>query len=80
MLNSSTSKLMPLQQKHKVINPFMLCGNNRSHYSSLSNRRVARSKRCGGKDEPFLISAVPNNHGGENFQASCSDKNKNKMN
>ena len=30
-----------------------------SHYSSLPNRRVARKKRGGGKDEPFLISVVP---------------------
>ena len=29
------------------------------HYSSLLNRRVARKKRGGGKDEPFLISVVP---------------------
>ena len=29
------------------------------NYSSLPNRRVARNKRGGGKDEPFLISVVP---------------------
>ena len=28
-------------------------------YSSLPNRRVARNKHGGGKDEPFLISVVP---------------------
>ena len=28
-------------------------------YSSLPNRRDARNKRGGGKDEPFLISVVP---------------------
>ena len=28
-------------------------------YSSLPNRRIARNKRGGGKDEPFLISVVP---------------------
>ena len=28
-------------------------------YSSLPNRRGSRSKRGGGKDEPFLISVVP---------------------
>ena len=28
-------------------------------YSSLPNRRVARNKRGGGKDEPLLISLVP---------------------
>ena len=28
-------------------------------YSSLPNRRGARNKRGGGKDEPFLISVVP---------------------
>ena len=28
-------------------------------YSSLPNRRVARNKCGGGKDEPFLISVVP---------------------
>ena len=28
-------------------------------YSSLPNRRGARNKRDGGKDEPFLISVVP---------------------
>ena len=28
-------------------------------YSSLQNRRVARNKRGGGKDDPFLISVVP---------------------
>ena len=27
--------------------------------SSFPNRRVARNKRGGGKDEPFLISVVP---------------------
>ena len=29
------------------------------NYSSLPTRRVARNKRGGGKDEPFLISVVP---------------------
>ena len=29
------------------------------HYSSLTNRRVARKKRGGRKDEPSLISIVP---------------------
>ena len=28
-------------------------------YSSLLNRRVARNKDSGGKDEPFWISVVP---------------------
>ena len=28
-------------------------------YSSLPNRRVARNKLGGGKDEPFLISVAP---------------------
>ena len=28
-------------------------------YSSLPNRRGARNKRGGGKNEPFLISVVP---------------------
>ena len=28
-------------------------------YCSLANRRGARNKRGGGKDEPFLISVVP---------------------
>ena len=62
----------------------MLCGNNRSHYSSLSvarNRRVARNKRGGRKDEPFLISiAAWAKHVDEHFQVSYSNKNKNKMN
>ena len=30
-----------------------------NNYSSHPNRRVARNKRGGGKDEPFLISVVP---------------------
>ena len=30
-----------------------------SLYSSLPNRRVARSKCGGGKDQPFVISVVP---------------------
>ena len=34
--------------------PFLL-----RNYSFLPNRRVARNKRGGGKDEPFLISVVP---------------------
>ena len=29
------------------------------NYSSFPNRRVARNKRGGGKDEPLLISVVP---------------------
>ena len=59
----------------------MLCGNNRSHYSSLPNRRVARNKRGGRKDEPFLISiAAWTKHADEHFQVSYSNKNKNKMN
>ena len=28
-------------------------------YSSLPNRRIARNKRCGGSNEPFLISVAP---------------------
>ena len=32
---------------------------NKGIYSSLPNRRAARNKRGGGKDEPFLISLVP---------------------
>ena len=50
-------------------------------YSSLPNRLVARNKRGGGKDEPFLISVVPGIiNGGENFYTSYSNKKKNKMN
>ena len=33
-------------------------------YSFLPNRRVARSKRGRGKDDPFLISVVPRNKRG----------------
>ena len=32
---------------------------NKGIYFSLPNRRAARNKRGGGKDEPFLISVVP---------------------
>ena len=50
-------------------------------YSSLPNRRVVRNKRGGGKDDPFLNQrGTWNKHGGENFQASHSNKKKNKMN
>ena len=50
-------------------------------YSSLPNRRVARNKRGGGKDEPLLISVVPGIiNGGENFYTSYSNKKKSKMN
>ena len=50
-------------------------------YSFLPNRRVARNKRGGGKDEPFLISVMRGIiNGGENFYVSYSNKKKNKMN
>ena len=32
---------------------------NLANYSSLPNRRDARNKCSGGKEEPFLISVVP---------------------
>ena len=32
---------------------------NKGKYSFLPNRRAARNKRGGGKDEPFLDSVVP---------------------
>ena len=63
-------------------------------YSSLPNKRGSWNKRGGGKDEPVLISVVTvisvvvatlnqrgawNKHGSENFQATYSNKKKNKM-
>ena len=47
------SKTVDLQQATLLNNDLL------HNYSSFRNSRVARNKRGGGKDEPFLISVVP---------------------